>query len=63
VIHNSGIANNSYLLKSADHARGKPGERLVVDEKYYIHIMDTVKAFAGNIMMGVEKTYGGEAEL
>jgi len=49
IIHNSSVANAIYLSKAGTHARAKDGEMLVVDKKYFDHVVVITKRVSGII--------------
>jgi hypothetical protein len=43
IVHNSGLINQIYLEKSRDAARGKVGEKIIVDKQYFDHAIGRMK--------------------
>lgn len=57
IIHNDGIVNNMYCLKTGTAARGQLGTKIQIDKKYFEHVVTILKKFSGAIIRLVEKTY------
>lgn len=57
VVHNGGIVNELYLQKAGEKARGKRGDQLVVNKKYFYGALAKMKKVSGAIKRDVEKRY------
>jgi len=57
IVHNSSVVNQLYLDKAQGKARGKVGDKLVVDKTYYYDSLAKMKKVSGAIKRDVEKKY------
>jgi len=57
LIHNSGIINEIYLSKSGGKKRGKIGDMILIDAKYFDFCMATLKRLSGIIQRDITKTF------
>lgn len=55
IVHNSGIINKIYFEKAGDEARGKIGEQVSVDKKYFEDALATIKSLVGQIEVQAKK--------
>jgi hypothetical protein len=58
IIHNLGEINRLYVDKAGKKARGAVGDELVIDNKYFKHVLITAKSLSGTIQREVERVYG-----
>jgi hypothetical protein len=54
IVHNSGIANATYLRKVGSSARAKDGDELPMDEKYFSRALADMKSFVGKVSSGIQ---------
>jgi len=57
LVHNGGIVNGVYLTKAGSNARGKAGEKLLVDSAYFEHCIAALKRISGIIKRDSEKSF------
>ena len=57
IVHNSGVANETYAQKAAKKARAKPGEALAFDEEYPKAVIGTMKLVVSAIHNACVKKY------
>lgn len=57
IIHNGDVANAIYLKKSGGHARAQNGGKLVVDEKYFDHVVMIIKRISGIIAHDAQENF------
>lgn len=57
LVHNTGIANETYLAKSGQHARAALGQRLIVNRSYFDNSLALVKRISGIIKRDVAAHY------
>jgi hypothetical protein len=57
IVHNSSVVNQLYLGKAQAKARGRIGEKLVVDKAYYYDALAKMKKVSGAIKRDVQKKY------
>lgn len=62
VVHNNRVINTLYLEKAGEKARGKLGEKLLVDKTYYYGALAKLKKVSGAIKRDIEKKYGKAKE-
>ena len=55
IVHNSGLINKLYIKKSGNSARGKEGDRIVVDKQYLEASMANMKSLIGKICSQIQK--------
>lgn len=55
IVHNSGVINRVYLEKVGTSARGQLGEKIVVDNNYYDHVIIISKSLIGSIASRIVK--------
>jgi len=55
IVHNSGIINKIYLEKAGTVARGKSGEKIVIDKKYFESTCVLIKSLVGKIETQAKK--------
>lgn len=55
IVHNSGVANATYLRKADSKARAKDGEELPMDEKYFGAALADMKSFVGKVSSAVQR--------
>ncbi|MBO9681471.1 MAG: hypothetical protein J7502_02155 [Flavisolibacter sp.] len=57
IVHNSGIINDVYIVKSGKKGRGSVGERIIVDKSYFDMSIGTMKRISGIIKRDTEKKF------
>ena len=55
IVHSSGVINRVYFEKVGTSARGQLGEKIVIDKKYYDHVVITSKSLIGRIASRIVK--------
>jgi len=58
VVHASDLINQIYIDKAGKKARGELGNKIVVDKRYFRHVVVTAKRLSGSIMNEIEQKYG-----
>ena len=58
IVHNAGIVNNVYLIKSGDQARGKEGDVLLIDRKYFDESIRCMKKLTQVVYEQLLEKYG-----
>ena len=53
LVHNTGIANETYLAKSGQYARAAMGDRLEIDREYFDNSLALVKRISGIVKRDV----------
>jgi len=61
LVHADGIVNDIYLSKADTHVRGKVGELIPIDIKYFEHALAAMKRVAGVIKRETENTFSNVA--
>jgi hypothetical protein len=57
IVHNSGVINDLYLHKAGDNARGKAGNIIQLNEKYFGKCVSSFKSISSEIKTQVEVRY------
>lgn len=56
IVHNYGIVNDVYLKKCDDFARGKLGEKIIVDKEYFESSIASAKSLIGKIASQLQRS-------
>lgn len=57
IIHNRGAINSIYVEKAGAMKRGAVGDELVIDEHYFVDVIENAKLLSGAIQRETEKKY------
>jgi hypothetical protein len=55
IVHNSGVANTTYLRKADTKARAQDGEDLPMDEEYFGSALAIMKSFVGKVSSAIQR--------
>lgn len=55
IVHNSGVANSTYLRKADTKARAKDGEELPMNEAYFSSALADMKSFVGKVSSAIQR--------
>lgn len=59
IVHNSGIANDTYLKKAGDLQRAEDGEQIPVDAQYFADTLKIMKSLIGKISSKIQNDLRG----
>src|SRR3546814_7747594 len=63
IVHNSGIANDTYLKKAGDLHRVGDGQQLPVDADYFADTLSSMKSLIGKISSKIQSDQIGRAHV
>lgn len=61
IVHNSGLANATYLRKAASKARAKDGDDLPMNDKYFGSALADMKSFVGKVSLAIQRDLRNDA--